>query len=257
MLAAMSLSAAGPGSAGQVAVVGTGDGMEILQEIASSFRSQFEGMDVVVPPSIGSGGAIAAVGSGRAILGRVARPLKENERASGVEYHPVLAIPAAFYVHPGVRRRNFTTRELRRIFSGEVTNWREVGGDDLRIRIVRREDADSTLLVLRAALPEFRDIVFTERSKLAMTTQEAFESIRGNPGAIGFGPYSTEMTRRLGVIEVDGRTPTHPDYPAHVELALIYRPESVNQDIRRFIDYFATQQVRQIIRDFGAKPIAQ
>ena len=54
-------------------IVGTGDGIDVLRAIAASFMQQEGSAQVEVPPSIGSGGGIAAVGSGKAILGRAAR----------------------------------------------------------------------------------------------------------------------------------------------------------------------------------------
>lgn len=256
-LIALGISLAEISQAGQINVVGTGDGLEILREVATSFRASHSGVEVAVPPSIGSGGAISAVGGGRETIGRVARPLTESERASGIAYTPVFEIPSAFYVHPDVRIRDLTSKDLKRIFSGEVTNWRELGGNDHRIRVVRREDADSTLQVLRAAIPDFRELTFTERSKLAMTTQEAIDSIRDNPGAIGFGPYSTEFARHLGVIRLDGKAPLDAGYPANVVLALIHKPGISDGNIQAFIGYFAQPHVRRIIKEFGARPIAQ
>ena len=76
---------------------------------------------------------------------------------------------------------------------GKILNWKEVGGADVRIRVVRREDADTTLIVLRASMPGWKDLAITEKSKLAMTTQEATASVREVPGAIGFGPFSKDL----------------------------------------------------------------
>src|SRR4029079_12567821 len=83
-------------------VVGTGDGIDLLRAVAASFNEQEKSLRIEVPASIGSGGGIAAVGSGKAVLGRVARKLSDAEAASGIIYSPIARLPSAFFVHPGV-----------------------------------------------------------------------------------------------------------------------------------------------------------
>ena len=107
----------------------------------------------------------------------------------------------SFFVHPGVPVRSLTGEQLRAIFAGEITSWKDVGGPDVRIRVVRREEADSSISAFRAAIPEFRNIKFTERSKFAVTTQDAIDSIRDNEGAIGFASYSSQLARQLDAIQ--------------------------------------------------------
>lgn len=244
----------GAAVARDLVVVGTGDGLDILRAVSEAYRQKNPQINVKIPASIGSGGAIAAVGSNREILGRVARPLTASELASGIHYHPVFSVPSAFAVHPDVPVRALTADQLRAIFSGEITSWKQVGGPDMRIRVVRREDADSSVQTFRATLPEFQEIRFTERSKLALTTQEAIDSIKENPGAIGFASYSMHLARDLGVIRVNGMAPRDKDYPAKVVLALIYKPDRIDADIRRYIDFISGEAARQVILEFGARP---
>ena len=239
----------------EIPVVGTGDGLDILRAVAEAYGKDHPGVDFKIPPSIGSGGAIVAIGSNREVLGRVARPLSSNEAASGIQYQPVFNVPSAFFVHPGIQVRDLTSKQLQSIFSGAITNWKDVGGPDLRVRVVRREDADSSLMVFRASIPEFRELKFTERSKLAVTTQDAIESIKENPGGIGFASYSAALARELGAVSIDGRKPTDKGYPANVVLALIFKQDRIDNDIRRFIDYFRSSSARGIIESFGARPL--
>jgi phosphate transport system substrate-binding protein len=255
LLACLVLGSA-PAAAGPLNIVGTGDGLDILADLAKAYGAANPGQDVQVPPSIGSGGAIAAVGAGRERLGRIARPLSPVEVASGLVARPVFDIPSAFYVSPSVSVRALTSEQLRRIFEGRITNWGEVGGPDLRIRVVRREEADSTLMALRASLPPFREIVLTERSKLALTTQDAISSIRDNEGAIGFGPYSTETASVLGVVAVDGVMPNTAAYPAKVRLSLIWREGQKDPDIQRFVSFLGQPEAQRVVVKFGALPIS-
>ena len=68
----------------ELVVVGTGDGMELLQAVAAVYTAEDPETTIIVPPSIGSGGAVAAVGADRNVLGRVARALTDKEKAQGL-----------------------------------------------------------------------------------------------------------------------------------------------------------------------------
>src|SRR3954470_3845614 len=99
-----------PSLAATLAVVGTGDGMEMLHAVSVVFSAERPELAVAVPPSIGSGGAVAAVGDDRNVLGRVARPLKDTEKEQGLETTPIVRIPSAFFVHPSARVKSLTTK---------------------------------------------------------------------------------------------------------------------------------------------------
>lgn len=238
-------------------VVGTGDGLELFKLVGQLYEKSNPSVQILVPPSIGSGGAIVAVGAGRERIGRIARALTPVESASGLIVTPVFDIPSVFYVHPGVGARALSGAQLRSIFEGRITNWSALGGPDLRIRVVRREESDSVFTVLRATIPEFSTVEVTERSKLALTTQDAVASIRENEGAIGFAPYSVSTAEQLAVIALNGHAPTEANYPAKVRVALIKRETPSDPAIKAFIRYFATPEARRAIVGFGAIPVGK
>jgi phosphate transport system substrate-binding protein len=236
-------------------VVGTGDGIDLLRAVAASFNEHDQTVRIEIPASIGSGGGIAAVGSGKAVLGRVARGLSDAEIASGIVYEPMARLPSAFFVHPGTGITAVTSDQLIGIYSGRITNWKELGGADQRIRVVRREDTDSTLIVLRASMPGWRDLVLTDKSKTATSTQEAIETVREVTGAIGFGPYSKPLNEGLAVLRVDGRHPTDLDYPSSVVLALIHMNTITDPDALAFLKFAQSPQARDIITGLGSVPV--
>ena len=161
-----------------------------------------------LPPSIHSNGGIRAVIQNDAIVGRIARPLKEDEQEFGLRVIPIFLQPRVFFAHPSAKVKSLTADQLIGIFSGAIKNWSEVGGPDLRVRVVRREEADSSLAVFRNTLPGWKELQFDKhRSKLAVSTQDAFETVKQHEGAIGFGPYNSKLDERLTVLSVNGISP--------------------------------------------------
>ncbi|WP_460081961.1 PstS family phosphate ABC transporter substrate-binding protein [Roseibium sp. LAB1] len=240
----------------QLKVVGTGDGLEMLQEIGAGFVKSNPDINLDIPPSIGSGGGIAAVSSGTERLGRVARPLKDSEVENGLVYLPIAKIPSAIFTHPSTGIKELTSDELVKLYSGDITNWSELGGADLRVRLVRREDADSTLQVLQATMPGWTDLQFSPRSKTALTTQEAISSAREVEGAIAFGPYSKSLEEGLSVLKIDGHHPTEDGYPSSGTLALIYKEGTLDEEMKAFIDFAQSGQAHTLISNYGGVPVS-
>jgi phosphate transport system substrate-binding protein len=235
-------------------IVGTGDGLEILRAMASHYSKANPKVRVEVPPSIGSGGGIAAVGSDRAVLGRVARELTEVEREAGIVYTPIARLPSTFFTHPNVKVESITVEQLVDIYAGRITNWKDVGGPDHPIRAIRREDIDSTLVVLRNTMPGWKTLTITDRSKMALTTQESIATAQKVPGAIGFAPYSKDLESGLAVVKIGGIHPLQPDYPSTNVLAIIHMDRTITHHAADFLKFSVGDQAGAIISDYGGVP---
>lgn len=244
-----------PAAADEVSVVGTGDGIDVLRALAAAFMQENKSTRIDIPSSVGSAGGIQAVIAGKAVLGRVARVLTDAEAAAGINYEPFAILPSAFYVHRSAGVTSLTNGQVADVYSGRVTNWNQVGGADQRIRVVTREDGDSTLTVLRTTMPRWHDLVVTERAKTAITTQDAIETVRDTPGAIAFGPFTRTLERISVVLRIDGNYPTDTGYPSSVILALIYRTDTVTPPARQFLAFLGTAKARATIQNLGSVPI--
>lgn len=251
---ALTLSFAGSAAADPMSVPGTGDGIEMLRAVAAAYAADNPGASIVVPPSTGSGGGVIAVAQDKAVLGRIAVPLSASEEAAGINSVSIVRLPLAIYAHPSAGVTQLTADQLAGIYDGTITNWKEVGGADLRIKVVRREEKDSTLVVLRATLPRWKDLNITDKSKLAVTTQDSLETVRQTEGAIGFGPFPE--TRGLGFIifRIDGKFPTDPDYPSFNRLRLIYKNATITPAAQKFIEFAKSAKAKQMYVSFGGVP---
>jgi phosphate transport system substrate-binding protein len=243
--------------AADLSVVGTGDGIDLLRALGAAYTADHPDTNVVVPPSIGSGGGVAAVGSNKEVLARVARPLSDSEKEAGLVATPVFRLPSAFFVHRSAGVLSLTNAQLADIYSGRVTNWRDVGGQDVRIKVVRREDQDSTLLVLRQSMPGWKDLAITEKSKVAVTTQDCIDTVKEVPGAIGFGPFTKALEMELAVLKIDGHYPTDRGYPSAVTLAFVHKETTVTPEAKQFIGYAKAAKARTVLMSMGGVPVAE
>jgi phosphate transport system substrate-binding protein len=238
-------------------VVGTGDGIELLRAIADSYSIDQKKPEIQIPPSIGSGGGIGAVGSGSSVIGRVARALKTEEISRGLVYVPIARIPTVIFVNKSLRINSLSSEQVTAIYRGQIRNWKEVGGPDVKVRIVRREDGDSSLEALRKNMSGWKDLKITERTKTAISTQEAIETVRDTAGTIGFGPFSSRLKENVNVLAIDGELPTDPNYRSAVELALIYKSDTLTEEVKDFISFVKSKKSYDLIEAFGAHPVAK
>jgi len=238
-------------------IEGTGEGLDIVEGLCAAFMAYHPNIYVLIPSSTGSDGGVSAVRTDKAVLGRVARPLSLAEQAHGLIYTPVFRLASAIYVHPSVTITNLSTTQLVDIFSGHIANWREVGGPDLRIKVVRRQEDESTVTVLRETMPGWSDLKFTERSRLALTAQESIRWVSEVDGAVGIGTYSRNLEPRLRILKIHGRHPSDPDYPSEITIGFIHREATITEPAKAFLAFMALPKAKALVTNMGGIPFSE
>ncbi|MGE0083463.1 MAG: substrate-binding domain-containing protein [Desulfococcaceae bacterium] len=238
----------------EITIVGTGSGMALLQTVGNEFAKTHPDVKIIVPESIGSSGGIKAVGTDQALVGRIGRKLKDTEAHYGLSYIPFVRLPIVFFVNKSVGIKDITPQQACGIYSGKITNWKEVGGKDARIKVVRREDGDSSLQVLQESLPGFKDIAITDKSKTTLRDQETLEFVASKEDTIAFGTYGDAKVNQVDVLTLGGKKPDEADYPYTGSLALIVKEKNYTGNIRAFADFVTSSDAHAIIREAGGLP---
>lgn len=240
-----------------IMIEGTGDGMEILQALSGQFNTLNPGDRAIIPPSIGSGAGIAKVIDGTNPLARSARPLTSRESAGALTAAAVARIPSAIIAHPAIKLPGLKADQLLAIYAGDITNWNEVGGPDLRIRVHTREDEDSTLSALRATMPGWKSLKITNKARvITTTTQDLLKAIIETPGAIGYAPHSQLASQRLTTLAIDGHKPLDKGYPSAVTVSLVWKTGAIPAPAAAFVTFARSIGVRETIASLGATPAA-
>lgn len=239
-----------PAHAEDITIVGTGDGVSALKGIAEAFTAS-AGVNVAIPDSIGSGGGIKAVAGDQAKIARVARKLKEKE--AGLTYTPFAKMPVVFFVHASVAVDSLSVQQINDIYAGKITDWKAVGGGDQKIRVVRREDGDSSLDALKETLPGFKDVAITEQSKTALKTGEMVDLIKEKADTIGFGPADVAIAKGLKIVKIDGKLPADPGYPCFTTVAFVYKEANNTGDIKKFVEFATSPAAQEPIAKAGGK----
>ncbi len=249
----VSLSACGSARGTTIALDGSTSAERVIGALVEGYRAV--NSDVRINYSgTGSGAGIEAVLSGICDIGLSSRALKESEMADGAVGHLIALDCIAVVVHPQNPIHDLTTQQLRQIFTGEITNWAQLGGNDAPIAAYGREAGSGT----RSA---FEDLL-ESRDRCRYTNEysangDIVGNVSTNPNAIGY--VSLSGTRNIvKIISLDG-IPCHPEtvlngqYPLQRPFLMVtanHRP--LSQEAQAFLDYAMSSAVADYITIAGA-----
>lgn len=234
-------------SAEPLSIVGTGAGMDLLEQVAKEYMAQKPGAEIVVPASIGSGGGITAVAKDKSVMARISRPLKESESQDGLVYVEIAKMPIVFFTNPSANVKSLTKDQILKIFSGEVDNWKKAGGADLPILLVKRPKDDSSLGVLTASLKGFSGENISTDAKTQFTDQKALQYVVATKGSIAFGSCADAANNAVTTVAVEGVPPKDAKYPFLGILALIYKEKNLTPEAKDFLAFVKSTKARKAI----------
>ena len=198
----------------------------------------------------GSSQGIAAAQDGTADIGMSSRELKEEETgltATTIAYDGIVAV-----VNPNNPVNDLTKDQLAKIFSGEITNWNEVGGPDKQIAVFYREAGSGT----RSAVEELLGLEDVDESFVAGVmdaTSGVIQSVKGNDAAIGYISYGS-MSTDVKALKVDGvecsaETVKDGSYAISRPFLVVTKEGSTNEAAQKFIDYMLSDAGQKIVTD--------
>lgn len=197
VLGVAALCLASAAAAETIVIPGSGSSQSMLRELATAFEKKNPGVQIEIPDSIGTGGGMKAAGEGKAVIARVGRKPNDKEAAYGLSFLAFARQPVVFATHPSVKLKGITRAQSRDLFTGKIASWKEVGGPDLKVRVISRPTSETNFKLLQQTIPEWKDLVVTERSKSAATDQEMVQFIAEYEGAIGFNVVSEVLEKGL------------------------------------------------------------
>ena len=243
-------------------IPGSGDWEAVLKQLADAYARAYPGQSVDVPPGTGSSGGFRSVLGNSAILARVARTPSAEQLRAGLKWHPVARDAVVFAVGERVELKTLGGNELAAVFSGRVTDWRELGGKPAPIRVLVREPTDTMHQVIVNRLDPFRGLVLTEQAKMVTRTAEMLEMLNRYRTSIGWVTQSALTLTDSGAqpIALDGVVPTAENlgsgkYPLSIDYAFVYRPERLDRVARDFLAFVGSDAGRSILHRAGLAPL--
>ena len=240
------------------------NGSTSMEGVIGNLKEQFEADNSGVSVSYdatGSSAGIEAVTNGTADIGLSSRALKEEEEAAGLTGTTVALDGIAIIVNADSQVADLTVEQIAQIFTGEITNWSEVGGADGEIACIGREAGSGTR-------DGFESITETEDlcklSQELTTTGAVIEAVKGNPNAIGYASLSAVedqegiKTLTVGGVACSEETILDGTYEIQRPFVLVTKNDTqLSEAAQAFFDYATSTAASDLIRNAGAVPVAK
>ena len=205
----------------------------------------------------GSGTGITAVSEGRCDIGLSSRALKDEEKASGLTETVVALDGIAIIVNPNNPVSDITVETVAKIYKGEITNWKDLGGDDAEIAVIGREAGSGTR-------DGFESVTGTKdackyRQELT-STGDVITTVANNPNAIGYASLAA-VKDTVKALSVEGVAPSEEtvkdgSYVVQRPFVLVTKTDTpLSAAAQKFFDFATSSEASDIISKAGAVPV--
>ena len=242
---------------GTVSTDGSTSMEKIIGALSESFMAQNSGVTVNYNPT-GSGSGITAVQEGTCDIGLSSRALKDEEKSAGLKETVLAYDGIAIIVHPDNPVSDLSVEQLAQLYTGEITNWKDVGGNDAEAVLIGREAASGTR-------DGFESITGTKdkcqyRQELT-STGDVITAVSQNPDAIGYASLAS-VKDSVKALNVDGVTPSEAtvkdgSYKVQRPFVLVtMEGKELSPAAQAFFDYAISSDAASIIAKAGAVAVA-
>ena len=226
---------------------------KVIGALGEAFTEQHSGVSFTYNPT-GSGSGIKAVLEGRCDIGLSSRALKDSEIAEGLEQTVLAYDGIAIIVNPSNPVDGLDVETIAKIYKGEITNWKEVGGDDAQIVLIGREAGSGTR-------DGFESITKTAdacqyRQELT-STGDVITTVAQNPYAIGYASLAA-VKDTVKALKVNGVVPSEDtvrdgSYAIQRPFVLVTKKgTALSSTAQMFFDYALSSEASSIISAAGA-----
>lgn len=238
---------------GSVSTDGSTSMEKVIGALGESFMEKNKGVNFTYNPT-GSGSGITAVTEGRCDIGLSSRALRDEEKANGLTETILAYDGIAIIVNPQNTAEDLKLDDIAKIYTGEITNWKDVGGSDGEIVLIGREAGSGTR-------DGFETITKTaEKCKYRQeltSTGDVITTVSQNPNAIGYASLAA-VKNTVKALKVNGVTPTEEtvkdgSYVVQRPFVLATKTDKkLSPAAQAFFDYITSADASDIISKAGA-----
>ena len=247
---------------GKVVIKGSTTVLPITMKAIEAFRMIKPEISISVEGS-GSGNGIKAILDGTCDIANSSREIKEKEMKQGksaglkikeitVAYDMIVPI-----VNPANKVQNLTKEQLKGIFDGTITNWSQVGGDDMNIVVVSRDSSSGTYEYWNEDIMKGADV--RKDSLMQASNGAVVNTVANNKKAIGYIGFGYLDTSIEG-ISVNGIQPNLKNgksgkYPISRKLYMYVNEKNYSADAKAFVKYLLSKDGQKLVAEAGYIPL--
>ena len=240
---------------GNVATGGSASMKNVIAALTEGFAEVEPGVTVSYDPT-GSGAGITGAADKTLDIGLSSRALKDDEKAD-VDGTTIALDGIAIIVNNASKVEDLTVDQLKQMFTGEITNWSEVGGDDGEIVLIGREAGSGT----RDGFESIVDVKDSCKYAQELTaTGAVISAVEANPLAIGYASLSAvgDTVKMVTVGGVECSEETVKDGSYEVQRPFVFvtnKSVTLSEQAQAFFDFATSADAADLIRTAGAVPV--
>ena len=240
---------------GNVAAGGSTSMKNVIAALTEGFAEVEPGVTVSYDPT-GSGAGITGAADKTLDIGLSSRALKDDEKAD-VDGTTIALDGIAIIVNNASKVEDLTVDQLKQMFTGEITNWSEVGGDDGEIVLIGREAGSGT----RDGFESIVDVKDSCKYAQELTaTGAVISAVEANPLAIGYASLSAvgDTVKMVTVGGVECSEETVKDGSYEVQRPFVFvtnKSVTLSEQAQAFFDFATSADAADLIRTAGAVPV--
>jgi len=248
-------SSAAAALSGNVATGGSTSMKNVIAALTEGFAEVEPGVTVSYDPT-GSGAGITGATDKTLDIGLSSRALKDDEKAD-VDGTTIALDGIAIIVNKDSKVEDLTVDQLKQMFTGEITNWSEVGGDDGEIVLIGREAGSGT----RDGFESIVDVKDSCKYAQELTaTGAVISAVEANPLAIGYASLSAvgDTVKMVTVGGVECSEETVKDGSYEVQRPFVFvtnKSVTLSEQAQAFFDFATSADAADLIRTAGAVPV--
>ena len=239
----------------------TGSGSTSVEPIIQQLKDEFEAKNpgtTIEYEGNSSGSGITAANENVSMFGCASRELKEEEKAFGMTVEAFAYDGIAAIVHPDNGVSDISMEDLKKIYTGEVTNWKDLGGNDAPIVVVSRENGSGTKSAFEE-LVGFEDSLVSDAT-IAEGNGNVQSTVASNPNAIGYVSftYIDETVKALTVegVEATDANVKNSTYKISRPFLIFWHEENMNEVATAFVEFIMSAEGQAIVAE-KAIPVAE
>ena len=227
---------------------------KVIKAVNGAFMEKYK--DVTVNLNLtGSGTGIQEASEGKCDIGNSSRKLKDEE-AEKLEATVVGLDGIALVVNPVNKLEDITIEDLAKVYSGEITNWKDLGGDDKAIVVIGREDGSGTRDGFESIVMGDKEPQYAQELE---STGSVINAVATTDGAIGYASLAN-VDETVKALKVDGVEATEENvksgaYAVQRPFICATLKDSDNKLVKAYLDFILSDEGQALVAAQGAVPV--
>lgn len=227
---------------------------KVIKAVNAAFQEKYKGVTVELNLT-GSGSGLKAAIEGKCDIGNSSRKLKDEE-AESLEATIVGLDGIAIIVHTSNNIEDISIEDLAKVYAGEITNWKDLGGDDKAIVLIGREDGSGTRDGFESVVMGDKTATYAQELE---STGSVINAVSTTEGAIGYASLANvdETVKALKIegVEASEATVQSGDYKVQRPFICATLKDSDNELAKAYLEFILSAEGQELVKAQGAVPV--